>query len=299
MASSRGTTCTASSAVDISAVHIGTTTRPRLPRWHWTEPWPPGADPGPRSGAGPEFRIRARRGPAGRHPRGAARPDHDDHPGRAGAVAEPDRAQRHAHRLDLGRPAARRRGALQSGVSRLRRLIGEELVETAGLGYRLRAGAAQLDLVRFDELADQAVRAADDGAPERALISLDRALRLWRGFPLSNVGSPELRRDMLPGLTERYLRAVEQRSGLRLRLGRYPAVVQELSVIVVPRHPFHERLAGQLMIALVRSGLAGRRAGRLRPAAAVAGPGARDRSRRGPPGAPGPDPARRGGRDYS
>jgi DNA-binding SARP family transcriptional activator len=148
---------------------------------------------------------------------------------------------------------ARPRGALQSGVSRLRRQIGEDLVETAGFGYRLHASAGQLDLVRFDELTGQAARAADDGAPEQALISLDRALRLWRGFPLSNVDSPALRRDLLPGLTERYLRAVEQRSDLCLRLGRYSAVVQELSV-VVPRHPFHERLAGQLMIALVKSG---------------------------------------------
>jgi DNA-binding SARP family transcriptional activator len=151
------------------------------------------------------------------------------------------------------RPPARPRGALQSGVSRLRRLVGEGMVETAGFGYRLRASAEQLDLVRFDELTDQASRAAGDGAPERALISLDRALRLWRGFPLSNVDSPALHRDMLPGLTERYLRAVEQRCDLCLRLGQYSAVVQELSV-VVPQHPFHERLAGQLMIALVKSG---------------------------------------------
>lgn len=58
---------------------------------------------------------------------------------------------------------------------------------------------------------------------------------------------------MLSGLTERYLRAVEQRSDLCLRLGRCSAVVQEPSV-VVPQHPFRERLAGQLMIGLVKSG---------------------------------------------
>jgi DNA-binding SARP family transcriptional activator len=255
MASSRGTTCTASSAVDITAGYIGTATRPHRPRRHWTEPWPPGVDPGPRSGTGPEFRILG--------PVEVLRSDVPEAlPGRtttiilAGLALSPNRIVPNDTLIAWiwgARLPARPRGALQSGVSRLRRLIGEELVETAGFGYRLRAGAAQLDLVRFDELAGQAARAADDGAPERALISLDRALRLWRGFPLSNVGSPELRRDMLPGLTERYLRAVEQRSGLRLRLGRYPAVVQELSV-VVPQHPFHERLAGQLMIALVRSG---------------------------------------------
>ena len=107
--------------------------------------------------------------------------------------------------------------------------------------------------MRFNELVATGTRAADDGGPERALVALDRALRLWRGSPLRNVDSPALHRDVLPGLTERYLRAVELRSELCLRLGRYSIVVQELSV-VAPQHPFHERLAGQLMIALVKSG---------------------------------------------
>jgi DNA-binding SARP family transcriptional activator len=255
MASSRGTTCTASSAVDITSGCISTTTRTHRPRRRWTEPWPPGVDPGRRSGAGLELRVLG--------PVEVLRGDVPEVlPGRtttiilAGLALSPNRIVPNDTLIDWiwgARLPARPRGALQSGVCRLRRLVGEDLVETAGFGYRLRASAERLDLVRFDELVDLASPASGDGAPERALISLDRALRLWRGFPLSNVDSPALHRDMLPGLTERYLRAVEQRSDLCLRLGRYSAVVQELAV-VVPRHPFHERLAGQLMIALVKSG---------------------------------------------
>jgi DNA-binding SARP family transcriptional activator len=151
---------------------------------------------------------------------------------------------------------ARPRTALQSCISRLRRLLGADLVETAALGYRITIDAGQLDLTRFNQFVAAAGRAGQDGAAEAALASLDQALRLWRGTPLSNVDSPALHRDAIPGLNERYLRVVEQRSSLCLRLGRYSAVVQELSA-VVHQHPFHERLAGQLMVALVKSGRRG------------------------------------------
>ena len=225
MASSRETTCAARSAVDITSGYISTTTHTHQPRRRWTEPWPPGDDPGRRSGTGLELRVL---GPVEILRGGVP----EALPGRtttiilAALALSPNRIVPNDTLIDWiwgARAPARPRGALQSGVSRLRRLVGEDLVETAGFGYRLRATADQLDLVGFDELADLASRVSGDGGPERALTSLDRALRLWRGFPLSNVNSPALRRDMLPGLTERYLRAVELRSGLCLRLGRYPS----------------------------------------------------------------------------
>ena len=255
MASPRGTTCTASPAAGISSGYIGTVARSRRLHQRWAEPWPSEDGPGPEDGTALEFRVL---GPVEILRGGApvALPGRTTTILLAGLALSPSRIVPNDTLIDWtwgSRLPARPRAALQSGISRLRRMAGEDLVETAGLGYRLRADAAQLDLVRFSELVASGIRAADDGAPERALISLDRALRLWRGFPLSNVDSPALHRDLLPGLTERYLRAVELRCDLCLRLGRYPAVIQELSV-VAPRHPFHERLAGQLMIALVKSG---------------------------------------------
>jgi len=145
------------------------------------------------------------------------------------------------------------RAALQSGVSRLRRLIGDDLLETAPLGYRLLVSDAQLDLLRFSQHVAEATRAAESGAAGAAVASLDAAIALWRGTPLSNVDAPALHREAVPRLTETYLRAVEQRAELCLRLGRNSQVAQDLSGLVL-RHPFHERLAGQLMIALVRGG---------------------------------------------
>jgi DNA-binding SARP family transcriptional activator len=141
--------------------------------------------------------------------------------------------------------------ALHSGIARLRRLLGDDLVETVPLGYRLRAEGAQLDMLRFRELVSAATVAAATGAAQDAAAFLGQAVGLWRGTPLSNVDSPALMREAAPGLTEQYLRAVAQRAALCLRLGLHETVVQELSVIV--RHyPFHERLVGQLLIALMR-----------------------------------------------
>ncbi len=261
MASPRGTTCTASPATGISSGYIGALARSRRLHQQWAEPWPPDegagphARPGPAGSAALEFRVL---GPVeilrGGVP--VVLPGRTTTILMAGLALSPSRIVPNDTLIEWtwgARLPARPRAALQSGISRLRRLLGEDLVETAGLGYRLRADAGQLDLMRFRELVATGIRAADEGAPERALVSLDQALRLWRGFPLSNVDSPPLHRDLLPGLTERYLRAVELRCHLCLRLGRYPAVIQELSV-VAPQHPFHERLAGQLMIALVKSG---------------------------------------------
>jgi DNA-binding SARP family transcriptional activator len=145
------------------------------------------------------------------------------------------------------------RAALHSGVARLRRLLGDDVVETVPLGYRLRTEGAQLDMLCFRELVSAATAAAADGEAKEAAALLGRAVGLWRGAPLSNVDSPALIREAALDLTEQYLRAVAQRAALCLRLGLHETVVEELSVIV-RQHPFHERLAGQLMIALMRGG---------------------------------------------
>lgn len=84
-------------------------------------------------------------------------------------------------------------------VSRLRRVLdpvgGDAVVAGAGAaGYRLRAGAGQLDVVLFAELARQAAAAVD---PAAACGLYERALGLWRGDPAEDVallrGHPAVR----------------------------------------------------------------------------------------------------------
>src|SRR4051794_14801398 len=44
------------------------------------------------------------------------------------------------------------RGRLQNAMSRLRRALGDDVVETTPSGYRIRADAGTLDLLAFDQL---------------------------------------------------------------------------------------------------------------------------------------------------
>mgnify|MGYP001159366954 CR=1 FL=1 len=145
------------------------------------------------------------------------------------------------------------RAALQNGVSRLRQLIGEPVLDTFAWGYRLHAGAGQLDLLRFDELRCAADRAAGRGAVEDAAAALDEAVGLWREPLLGNVESLALHEAIVPGLRERYLDTIEIRAGLYIQLGRPDPVIRDLAP-VVRVHPYREPLTGQLMVALALSG---------------------------------------------
>ncbi len=147
---------------------------------------------------------------------------------------------------------ARPRAALHSAISRLRRLLGYDMVESLSSGYRLHADAGQLDLLRSDDLAATAGDAARRGADEQAAAALEEAVGLWRAPLLGNVDSPALHGEAAR-LIEKYLAMQEDRADLCLRLGRHAAVVAVLPPLV-RAHPFRERLVGQLMLALSRGG---------------------------------------------
>lgn len=152
-----------------------------------------------------------------------------------------------------GRQPDHPRAALHNGVSRLRRLISADFLSTHGGGYCLHAEAANLDLLRFGQLRANARDAVEQGAAEDAMRLLDEAVGLWQEPLLSNVESAALYDEVVPRLTEQYLEAVEERASLYFRCGRPEAIVHDLSA-VVSRYPFRERLVGQLMAALTRSG---------------------------------------------
>jgi hypothetical protein len=78
------------------------------------------------------------------------------------------------------------------------------------------------------------------------------ALGLWRGEPLADVREPFARRASAL-LDERRLLALEDRIEADLALGRHRQLVAELEALVAD-HPLRERLRGQLMLALYRSG---------------------------------------------
>jgi len=144
--------------------------------------------------------------------------------------------------------------ALQVHVSRLRRALGDEgVVETRPGGYLLAVDAASFDLPRFQEraAAGRALLAAGD--PRGARSALADALGLWRGAPLAEFATDAFAQPEIARLDELRLAAVEDRVDADLELGAHADVVAELEALIA-RHPLRERLRGQLMLALYRSG---------------------------------------------
>ncbi|AEM86694.1 transcriptional regulator, winged helix family [Streptomyces violaceusniger Tu 4113] len=78
-------------------------------------------------------------------------------------------------------------GALQALVGRLRRALGKDAVESVPGGYRLTADPDDVDLHRFERLAEEGAHALADGDPAKAVDLLDAALALWRGPALSDL----------------------------------------------------------------------------------------------------------------
>jgi len=142
---------------------------------------------------------------------------------------------------------------LDSYVSRLRKALGAERIERQAPGYLLRVGSGELDLERFEALLEQGRAAAAVGDPAAARDALDAALALWRGPALADLLCEPFASSEAERLEERRLLALEERIDADLALGGGSELVPELERLVA-EHPFRERLLGQLMLALYRSG---------------------------------------------
>lgn len=143
--------------------------------------------------------------------------------------------------------------ALQVYVSGLRKILGAERIVTRAPGYLLQAEPDSVDLIRFENLVDAGKEALATGDALRASEQLEQALQLWRGEALEDLESaPEAEREGLR-LGELRLAAIEERVDAELALGRHAELVGWLQALV-REHPFRERLRGQLMLALYRSG---------------------------------------------
>ena len=145
--------------------------------------------------------------------------------------------------------------ALQVAVSRLRRALAAEggrLVSTPA-GYRLLLEPGELDLERFERLADEGRRALAAGLPERAAARLRAALAEWRGPPLADFAFEAFSQAEVARLEGVRAAALEDRIEADLRLGRHGELVAELEALVA-RDPLRERPRAQLMLALYRAG---------------------------------------------
>jgi len=142
--------------------------------------------------------------------------------------------------------------ALQNLVSQLRRSLGADSIGTTPPGYSLRLDADDLDARRFERLAAEAHRLLEED-PGRAVQTLVEALGMWRGRPLADFAYEDFAQREIRRLDELRLRAIEDRIEADLALGRATELVPELEPLV-SANPLRERLRGQLMLALYRSG---------------------------------------------
>jgi YVTN family beta-propeller protein len=142
-------------------------------------------------------------------------------------------------------------------VSRLRKSLNAvasgPVVVTRPGAYSLRLAEDQLDARRFEDLVGQGRAALAANAPDQAAEKLRAALELWRGEALADLVNGHGPRVEAARLEELRLNATEDRIDSDLALGRHADVASELEALVAV-HPLRERLHGQLMIALYRSG---------------------------------------------
>ena len=137
-------------------------------------------------------------------------------------------------------------GALRTSVSRLRRVIGPDALETTVAGYRLRA---DVDVVAFEQLAGLAPELAD--AEARAV--LDDAVRLWRDDPLVEFTGEPWTDAALRRLSERRASALEDLAVLQLDAGEHSAALVTIQSLV-DSEPYRERPRALLLRALAEEG---------------------------------------------
>ncbi len=143
------------------------------------------------------------------------------------------------------------RNALQHHVARLRAVLGQEALVATPDGYALRQ--ANVDALRFEELlADARVALREDDARAGA-DAVAFALSLWRGPALHGLTETPWFEAEARRLEALRVDALEEQFEAALALGEHREIVSALRA-ALDDDPFRERLWGQLMLALYRSG---------------------------------------------
>lgn len=169
------------------------------------------------------------------------------------------------------RPPRSAATTLQTYVLQLRRLLAEaqaergygaavpakEILQTRPGGYRLVLSSGRVDALEFEQFVVAGRRALSVGDDLAASGLLGRALALWQGSALMDIGLGEVLELEALALEEARAAVLESRIGADLRLGRHGQLIPELRVLAA-RSPMDESVHRQLMIAFYRSGNAWR-----------------------------------------
>jgi DNA-binding SARP family transcriptional activator/DNA-binding beta-propeller fold protein YncE len=153
-------------------------------------------------------------------------------------------------------PPATARHMVEVYVSRLRKLLGSDLLRTRAPGYVLDLDAECLDARRFEVLLERGAEALADGEAELAEALLREGLGLWRGEALADFSYEPFAQVEIGRLTELRHGAEEELVEAELALGRSHGLVADIERLVAEQ-PLRERRHGQLMLALYRGGRQG------------------------------------------
>jgi predicted ATPase/DNA-binding SARP family transcriptional activator len=162
-------------------------------------------------------------------------------------------AERLIEELWAGRPPAGAAKTLRSYVSRLRAAVGAQVVRSRAPGYLVEIDPEQLDACRFERLLDEGRNARARGDAAEAAACLREGLALWHGGALADLSDEPFAGVEAGRLEELRLVATEERVEADLACGRHDELVAELEALLAEQ-PLRERLWGQLMTALYRSG---------------------------------------------
>ncbi|SCL42093.1 Predicted ATPase [Micromonospora pallida] len=143
--------------------------------------------------------------------------------------------------------------ALQTYVSRLRRVLGAETLCRHPAGYRLVAAPDLIDGGRFERLLAEGRTALAAGDPRAGHRAVEEALALWRGPALLDVGDAPFAQAEIARLGELRLVAAEARVEAMLALGDVTGGVAAARALVADQ-PLRERGVAHLMLALYRDG---------------------------------------------
>jgi predicted ATPase/DNA-binding SARP family transcriptional activator len=147
-------------------------------------------------------------------------------------------------------PAAPR-NAIHHHIARLRAALGDGTIAGVADGYALTD--ASVDAIRFEELLAETRTALRDDDVAAAADAAAAALDLWRGEALQGLPATAVMVAEARRLDALRVDAHEEQFDVALALGEHRELAPSLRAVLVD-NPFRERLWGQLMLALYRSG---------------------------------------------
>jgi len=169
-------------------------------------------------------------------------------------------AERLIDQLWDGAPPPQGAVTLRSYVSNLRQALSAtgalaSALVTRGPGYLIDLPAETVDAVRLRTLTQTGRDLLRRGAVDEAFATLDEAVGLWTGDPLSEVADHQFAQSVVAQLTETYLAAVEGRFEAMLASGLHADALPGLEGFAA-EHPLREDPQALLMLALYRCGRA-------------------------------------------